>query len=318
METTLICHGCHTVATVNRVTASLRCTCGSADLDLFEGHGPTFLEAMGAAHGPGTGWGKTMPDPLDGWANYAGPMPGQNPWGHPAIPQRCGNCRGSGWSLRERCRACFGTGVHTPPTAVSPAPLVAPHPGQTRIPFVGGRPTKDGRESVQDVLKATVPGFGERGQMQPPKPNEDPYRNEEGRYPGADAHSPHMQRWKPGPYSDNDLRNAKPYPMHGAGCPSCGHSPTHLVKDHNEDAWWTCPNCGPLANIDKHPDIDPYGDHGEDFAAQPGFKATGKRAKGRGAGRLLPMVHAVARTNPGLHQREVVGLVRKTLMRYGG
>jgi hypothetical protein len=323
MSYTLTCHGCHTVATVNRITAGLRCTCGSTDLDLYDPE-PTFLEAMGAAHGPGTGWGQPHPDELKGWSQYPGPMPGLNPFGTPAGPMRCSNCRGSGWSLREKCRACGGTGVRTPPTAVSPEPMVARHPGQTKIPMVGrrkkqaARPPKDPNAppTVQQVLQKTVPGFGERGMKSPADPNASPYESD-GRYPGADSHSPHMQNWKPGPYSDEDLRNAKPYPMHDAPCPNCGASPTHLLKDSKDDAWWHCPTCGPLANIDKHPEVDPYANHGEDFAPEKGFQARAAKGSVKKTGRLLAMIATVGPANPGLSTREVVGLARQTLIRYG-
>jgi hypothetical protein len=320
MSVTLTCKRCRATGTVNRRTAGLRCTCGSKDFTQLGEQG--FLEFMGAASGPGTGWGKSMPDTLKGWNEYAGPMPGANPdyAGNTAADERCSNCDGSGWSLREKCRACFGTGKHTPPTEPGPAPLVAKHPGQTSVPFVGRR-KKAGRHqndpdampSNLDVVRSTTPGFGERGQMSPQR-KDFAWDDTSSHYPGADSHSPAVQYREPKDYSDEALANAGPYVMHGADCPNCGHEPTHLVKDAKDDAWWHCPNCGPLANIDRNPEINPYDEH-KDFEPNSGFKAKASRG-GKRTGRALSMIARVQDTNPGLRQHEVVGLVLRTLKRY--
>lgn len=310
----LTCKGCRSTGTVNRRTAGLRCTCGSREFAEVGEIG--FLDFMAAAHGPGTGWGQPKPDPLKGWSEYAGPMPGANPdyAGHPASDEDCPQCHGSGQSLREECRACFGSGKHTPPTVSGPAPLVARHPGQTSTPFVGRR-KKGGRSandrdpssmpSPMDILRQTTPGFGERGQAGP---------DSSGMYPQADSYSPMVQAREPKDYSDEALAKAGPYVMHGASCPNCGGAPTHLVKDSKDDAWWHCPNCGPLANIDKNPEINPYDEHDE-FAPQSGFKSKANRGASK-TGRALAMIAKVHTTNPGLRQREVVGLVLRALKRY--
>lgn len=323
----IICHGCRATGSVNRVTAGLRCACGSTDIDLLDPAELTFLEFMGAAHGPGTGWGATMPDPLKGWSAYPGPMPGKNPRVAPAGPDRCGNCHGSGRSKEGKCRACFGTGHRTPTTSVSPEPLVAKHPGQTSTPFMGQRkraaPQKmetpfdrpaPGRElhTPEDVIRHSTPGWKSSPDAAPSTmQNVSPHLKT--RDDAASAEK----------YSDKSLRERRTvgYPMHEAECPQCGAAPTHLVNDYKDDAWWHCRNCGPLINIDRNPHVDPYNPP-DDFRAKPKqFSSTPPktgRVQPEEHGVVLEMVGSVVQTNPGLTFQESLGIVRATVQKYAG
>jgi hypothetical protein len=318
MSTMVICHGCQTVGAVNRVTATLRCTCGSDDLDLYEGARQVqhfdrtaldqgFLAFMGVtANSGGTGWGQPMPDALQGWNQYAGPMPGPNPNGNArdAGDDLCPTCHGDGFDMQDgvSCRECGGSGHVTPTTSVTPKPLTPKRPGQTSVPFMGrrkkaGRPTKEqraaGPPSAEDVLMKHVPGWNTGGQGK--GLTETP------------GHKP--LTGPPAPLPDQKVH------LHQAYCPNC-ESPqgTDLVKDGNGNAWWHCPNCGPLANIDAPPHLNPYDEHGDSFQPQQGFQATLKsKIAGRGRSRALTMIAMVSQTNPGLSQREVVSLTCRTL-----
>lgn len=328
MSVEVFCHGCRTRGAVNRVTAGLRCACGSTDVDLYQPGMETFFAAMGAAHGPGTGWGASMPDPLEGWGQYPGPMPGPNPRSSPAGPPVCQNCKGSGRSKEGTCRACFGTGHRQPTFEDYPEPLVARHPGQTTVPFMGQRRRAKGDEawqrspfdqpapgrelrSPEQVIRSTTPGYkGDAGEPAGRMPNISPHLKTRDDALAAEH------------YTDSALRERRTmgYPMHEAECPSCGHAPTHLVNDYKDDAWWHCPNCGPLANIDRNPEINPY-DPPKGFKAKPRqFSTTPpKTARFRPEpkrGRVLAMLTTVASANPGLTTQEALGIVRATAQRY--
>jgi hypothetical protein len=334
MSVEVICLSCKAVGAVNRVTAGLRCSCGSSDVDLYDpAEHLSFLEFMGAAHGPGTGWGKTMPDPLKGWGEYAGPMPGANPFSAPT-PQgafTCPECKGSKTDIRDGglCRACKGTGTRTPTTAEAPEPLVKRHnypSTQTTTPFVGHRKRADsntktkteqqpftppaGRQlkSPEEVIKNSTPGWATGEGVTTPA-----------RLPNI---SPHLKtrddRASGELYSDKALKGRRGigYPMHEANCPECGHAPTHLVNDYKDDAFWHCPHCGPLANIDRHPEIDPYNPPADFQKVGPrSFKQSGKVSSGS-RGRVLAMLQTVSSANPGLTPREALSLVRATVAKY--
>lgn len=171
--------------------------------------------------------------------------------------------------------------------------------------------------SVEEHIKATTPGYSSSGPVGPRRPNQ-PFSREdtETHYPKADTRSPATSY-----RSDRDYTTSGPsrLSLPGADCPTCGNDPTHLVKDQREQAWWSCPNCGPLANVDKTPEVDPY-DPGEAFQPSPkGFKAAKRtrwRKPPRKTGRLLSMIATVAQANPGLGRRQAVGLARAAATRY--
>jgi hypothetical protein len=254
--TTLACQGCGFTGEVNRVSPGIRCACGSTDLKIVSSSG-------------GTGWNQPRPDPLRGWNQYAGPMPGSNPTPPPRGPAKCQECKGTGMDVRDygTCRACKGLGVRPLTFGDFPEPQVARHnypSTQTRVPFVGAKQ-------------------------------------------GAS--------YEPAALAE---RRARGFPMHEAPCPSCGHAPTHLVNDYKDDAWWHCPNCGPLANIDLHPEIDPY--HPPEGFTPKGprsFRTSGKGGqRAQRTGRILRMLATVTSTNPGLRPSEALGIVRLTVKNY--
>jgi hypothetical protein len=247
----LKCHGCQTVGSVNRITAGLRCSCGSTDLDVMD-QPPSFLEFMGVqASSGGTGWTGPRSDSLDGWNVYQGPMPGPNPMSNnePDSPV-CPTCHGSGEDIRDNrnngiCRECGGSGHMTPTTTPRPT-QVAPHADSshtTKVPFMGTRKLS-------------------------------------------------------------------------ARCPLCRTAYTQLTPDHEDHAWWKCAACGPLADLDKHPSINPFLPSAR-FARHRGFRATASASSTR-TGRVLRMFTAVTGANPGLTQREALGLVRRTIAKYDG
>lgn len=319
MPYTVKCFGCSNVGMVNKISAHLTCTCGSQDIDLIDPAEVTFLEFMGVtANSGGTGWNHTMPDALDGWSDYAGPPPGASPMPTPTPnnPFTCQECQGSKVDVRDggTCRACKGTGTRTPTTAEAPEPMVKRHDypsTQTKIPFVGADRTL---RSPEEVIKHTTPGWVIGDGIVPPKPGE-----QSARMPNI---SPHLKTRDDDAarkrYSDEGLSRArqKGYAMQDAICPRCEHAPTHLVPSAT-GAWWHCPNCGPLTNIDKHPEVNPY-DPPAGFKRQDptSFRPVGRRRKA--TGRVFDMVITVASTNPGLSDREVVTLVRRTAQKYQG
>lgn len=259
----IICHGCRTIGAVNRVTAGLRCSCGSTDLDLHEPGAESFFEFMGVktaspAHpSGGTGFDKAMPDPLKGWAvdnpEELHDMPGVNESSNhePASPT-CPVCKGSGKDITDNrnngtCRECGGSG-HLTPTTTAREPQVADSANEhrTSTPFFGS-------------LAARI----------------------------------------------------------DAACPSCRTAATELVPDRREHAWWRCGSCGPLADLEANTWLNPFGTLAG-FRRQPGFKAHGTRGlrKTTPDGQILTMFAAVRAQNPGLSDREALGLVRRTVAKY--
>jgi rubredoxin len=272
MTTDLFCWSCAGHGAVERVTAGLRCDCGSQDIDLFDPGDkaqqqrifqvsaalaqpePEFVDFM-------TKQAYTDPGPvgseIPGWDVYKGPMPGVNPMANsddPHMgPKRCPVCHGSGYDLQDKtkCRECGGTGFMTPTTDVDP-PAVARHnypSTQTKVPFIGSK------------------------------------------------------------------QASNPLVLRGAACPNfrCRTQDTNLVVAANGNGWWNCPSCGPLADIDRHPEIDPYHPPTGFRPNKRSYKSASRTTR---AGRLVSVATSVAQQNPGLTPREVVALARNTVRRY--
>lgn len=327
MPIDVICMSCAYTASVNKVTAGLRCACGSTDLDAYTGtaeqnahiarlraprsaSAPTFAQFMGAG----------VPKNVEpNWDEYVGPMPGPNQMSNGVGPVRCPNCNGGKFDIQEGgiCRACVGQGVLTPTTSVTPPPAVAPHhypSNETKVPFMGrrkkaGRPSSDPLGSPEEHIKATTPGWGERGVRQPTEPFS--WDNEASHYPKAQDSSPATKIREPYDYEQTPDR---PFEMPGTSCPNCKTGPLTLQKDHREDAWASCRNCGPLANVDKAPEIDPY-NMPSGFLPGKGYKAASLLGS-RKTGRLLRMISNSSRANPGLTEAELVFVARRSLRKY--
>jgi hypothetical protein len=315
MPITVKCHSCQNVGMINKLSMNLTCTCGSRDIDLHDPASVSFLEFMGAAHGPGTGWGQSRPDALDGWSEYAGPAPSSNPFNAPNEPGPCPECHGSKRDPDGEgvCRACGGQGHRTPTTQNDSEPQVARHnypSTQTKVPFMGNARNADRIiRTPEEVIKRTTPGWN----------TGEGITDSDAKFPNI---SPHLKTRDDNAaahlYSDEGLSQArgKGYAMDEAPCPSCGNAPTHLVNDYKGDAWWHCDNCGPLENIDRKPQIDPYNPP-SDFKPNPrSFRTSGKARQK--TGRVYDMITVVSTTNPGLSQRHVVGLVLHTARKYQG
>lgn len=98
-----------------------------------------------------------------------------------------------------------------------------------------------------------------------------------------------------------------------AACGLCKRAGVELRPDRAEHAWLFCAACGPLVDLDTRPEFNPYAH--PVTAAQRGFKTAGLR-KVKATGRVLKMVATVRAANPGLTDREVLGLVRRTVASY--
>lgn len=316
----VFCWNCGNHGAVNKVTAGLRCGCGSNDVDLWDGGReqlarvaslqahpiatPTdsFLDFMRKQAGPAT---------IPGWNEYQGPMPGKNPmsvgptqWpetGDPNAPS-CPVCRGSGFDPQDgqKCRECGGTGKITPNTTPEP-PAVARHnypSTQTKVPFMGQK-RHAAPGTVEDWLTENVPDYGVT-----PRANA-------AEYPRADQHSPNVRTWEPREY----VHEHKPLPLPGASCPTCNRESTFLQRDYKGDGWWTCPKCGPMANVDRS-GVNPY-EPGEDFRPNGrSYRAAKKLLPGRKTGVLLARIALIAENNPGLTPRETVGLAVHSVRKY--
>jgi hypothetical protein len=282
-----------------------------------ENYGKEAAQHVAYPQGPGTGWGKPQ-DLTRGWSEYQGPLPGGNPQSSAPVSDNavCPACHGAGWDPMDStvtCRECNGTGQVNAPTSKPP---VESYDATTSGPPVGGarwastrtagRTSTDVLGSPEQHIRATTPGYSERGGYRP-EGEVDP-NNAATFYPKADTYSPLIQSREQPAYEHGN----KPYQMDSSSCPNCDHSPTELRKDKNEDAWAVCPHCGPLANIDKHPEINPYAwPHG--FTPDRSMKTSALLGRNKRTGKLLRIVATVASTNPGLHPGEVVRLARMSV-----
>lgn len=343
METVdVICMTCGHLAPVaaRQVTATLMCSCGSDDLDLYIASAEQRRVAgKEPVHQP--------PPTLPGWNEYAGPQPGQNTSSNGVpTPITCPVCKGSGYDSQDgmggKCRTCHGKGVYTPMTDGEP-PMVARHDypsTQTQVPFMGS-PGRQGSRRTADA-KALDNPFSPEYQMTkgdpafytrygPARPRaqtkemfdagiEAPFNpeNKDTFYPQPDHVSPAVNYRE---HRDYSVAPDKPFAMAGSSCPFCSHEPMELHKDENEDAWATCPHCGPIYNVDRNPDVDPYALRYDFSPPKQKFKApkTGgrhRRVAVRKTGRILSIVASITKTNPGVSPREAVTLARRTVARY--
>ena len=311
VETPIICLSCGTLGKVARVTEDLSCpNCKTgANLDIYDGQPKTA-----APHGPGTGWNTTQPDALKGWDEYAGPQVGTNPLVNQKLDadadRPCPACGGTGHDNRasgggydeNTCRLCGGSGRYTPPTSSEgPKPY-----DKVQGPASGGA-----RIASQTPLHITLPdgtkweGVGHV--VQAGRTSTDPLGSVE-QYNGE--------------YNDNRDPAKKPaHPATGqikidAPCPNCRHSVTHITRDAKDDGWWTCPECGSLANIDKNPDVNPHAPE-PGFTPDRGIKLKASRLGNKKTGQLFKMIVAIKETNSGLSSDEALTLSRKALLKLG-
>lgn len=325
------CYACGGNFDTLKVTAALKCArCGSDDID---------LDDRTAASG-GTGWNQPRPDRLEGWNDYAGPLPGRNPaagqnlvGGNTSVCQACGGTgideRASGGGYNEiPCRNCHGTGQQathtTTPGPVNDGTTSGPPVGGARftasasVPFysittnsnannvtytiTSGRRSSDPLGSADDYIRGTDPDYDKRSENG--EPRKAPSRSPHVKYRTSDAYaSPHT--------------NA-PLPL-SAPCPECGASSTQLIRDDKDHAWWHCPNCGSLANVDKNPSVNPF-DRSTYSGPDRGFaekkRVAFRRKKVEKDGKVLKMVRATLQTNPGLSTGQALTLVRNALLKY--
>ncbi len=319
--TDIFCGNCGTTATVNKVTAGIRCRCGAG----IEHIGALGVDPMPAhlayPHGPGTGWGVPQ-DLTRGWSSYEGPPVGPNPKGvSVADNMTCPTCHGAGYDVIDHsiCRECGGSGKVTATTA---QPAVGQYDSHQGPPVGGarhaGRPSKADPHGTADYQNAA--GGGDyRGWGAPSKDfNPD---DKSTFYPKYEGQSPSVKVRQDRDYSQGSER---PHQLNEASCPECGHAPTQLLKTPedrygNADAIWHCPNCGPLVNIDKHPKIDPYRPVETGYVKPDRNALKTSRLAGlaevKRTGKLLPLISAVQEHNT-VSLRESLDLARAALLAY--
>jgi predicted Zn-ribbon and HTH transcriptional regulator len=331
------CYACGNAFDTLKVTAALKCArCGSDDIDLDDR----------TASSPGTGWNQPRPDRLEGWNDYAGPLPGRNPAAgqnlvgdNTTTCQACGgtgvDTRASGGGYNEvPCRNCHGTGQqathHTDPGSVNDATTSGPPVGGARYtanvttsPFTWTTGSSNFTNSNSVTYTVTYPKQAGRRSSDPMGSADDyirgtdpDYDNRSGDVRKADTRAPELKYRQNHPYS----HGTKPLPLSGAKCPSCGNSNTQLIRDSKDEAWWHCPNCGSLANVDRNPEVNPFNPPA-DFKPDRDFEkkkrvAFRRKKEEPKTGKALKMVHATLQTNPGLTVGQALTLVRNALAKY--
>jgi hypothetical protein len=310
-EVSIICHGCGTRGSVGKVTASLVCTrCGNGDnLDLWE-------PKTAAPHGPGTGWNENRPNVLEDWDEYEGPKPGPNPLADQHLVGDPDAYNDGDWS-RGNPGYIPGGGYDNAPRHLGPTTGVPPieQYDEHKGPDSGGARWQGRHASVP--LHVRLPdgteweGVGRV--VQAGRPSSDPLGSPEEYLSGT-----YRKPGSPG-------YRAPEKPSHGnsvlkldAQCPNCGNNQTALTRDAKDDGWWGCPKCGPLANLDKNPEINP---HSPPFGFTPDRSMKSRKSAAslltKKTGQLLPMVAAIRERNTGLSNDEVLTLARQALLKWG-
>lgn len=106
-------------------------------------------------------------------------------------------------------------------------------------------------------------------------------------------------------------------PLKGASCPRCGTVDTAIVTDDRDHAHWYCTMrlCGSLADLDLHPEINPY--QPKDIRdGRDEFWHGRKVAASVKDGQLMRRIATISRVNPGLGLSEVVFLARQSVIQY--
>lgn len=309
-DTPIICHGCGATGSVGRVTASLICaTCNTGDnLDIWEGTPKTA-----APHGPGTGWNETRPNTLENWDEYQGPAVDPNPLVGERLDGTADAYSGDNYK-RGNPDYSPGGGYEKSTVPVGPITGVPPieswdsNPG----PSSGGARWQGKQSSITTPLRISLPNGrvweGEGGIVV-----------SAGRTSGDPMGS--VEQYN-GDYSDH--RGPAQKPNHPANhtlslntpCPSCGNGSTHIRRDKNDDGWWGCPKCGPLANIDKNPSINPLSPP-DDFTPDRRMKVKAGLLPVKKTGQLLKMSEVIKKNNSGLGDEEILDLSRKALLKWG-
>jgi hypothetical protein len=267
----------------------------------------------------GTGWGKSHPSADSNWSDYAGPTPGPNPnigtKTDADADHVCQICKGTGKTSiggggydESVCRNCHGTGSvkysgeshgETNDATTSTRPQLGASAARAKVTMPdgttyflpmnvnAGRRSADPLGSPEDHIMAGG-GYGDRE------------NNTQIRQPADLAQS----------------HGDAPLSLDQASCPDCGHAPTQIVKDKNDDGWWHCPSCGPLANVDKNPEVDPYRP-GDNFTPDRSMKRKGKilNRKGGSTGKLLSMTASIQSKNA-VTVREALTLAREALISF--
>jgi ribosomal protein L37AE/L43A len=255
---------------------------------------------------------------------------------------------GGGYDEGNNCRLCNGTGRYNPPTSKPQVEQLDPHSGPASggarwasvqqpnvtvtgnwfggggggnatfstgatVPVMitysdgsqwaasgqvtGGRRSTAPLGSPEDYIKGTTPGYG--GWAKEPEPGED--------YPKADTMSPATRYRQEKDYT----HTGAPLKLDQAPCPNCRHQPTEL----HSNGVWNCPSCGTLANVDDHPEVNPY-DPGFAFKPDRSLKVKGSLWRKPKTAKLFKMVASIRETNTGLSVAESLTLARRALIEY--
>jgi hypothetical protein len=318
-DVSIICHGCGTTGSVGRVTANLTCPgCGKGDdLDLWE-------PKVASPQGHGTGWEETRPNVLADWDEYEGPKPGPNPLvdqhlvGDPEAYNDGNWSRGNPGYIPGGGYSVGNPGNHVgPTTGIPPIEQYDEHQG----PETGGARWQGRHASVPLHVKLPdgTEWEGVGRVVQAGRPSSNPLGTPEDYLAGSYSNpgSPGYTTPKKPAHADNVVLKID------AQCPSCGHNQTALTRDAKDDGWWGCPKCGPLANLDKHPEVNP---HSPPFGFTPDRSMKSKKKSLtsslnllpiKSTGQIIKMVDAIREKNSGLTNGEVLTLARQALLKWG-
>jgi hypothetical protein len=279
-EIEVFCYGCGARGRMEKVATTVQHTCGSYEVDLWEGTpeqrrlhaaartgGPAFTDFMrrGNTQQPmprpreaDDRWPEYVgDDPEPGWDEYPGPGP------HP-----------NGMSVPQ----------HTDTTPRAPTKK---QPGVI----------EDSNLYVYDKHNPH-PGYGESA----PPPLVAPHR-----YPSNTTHTPFL----------GQKREVEGITLTGAACPTCAAPHTALVPDYRDHAHWYCPRkCGSLADLDRAPGIDPYRPPNTIAWGSDAYRREKKLLAGKKNGQLFKRIAKIAETNPGLSGIETVHLARQSVIKF--
>jgi hypothetical protein len=314
----IVCYSCGNTDSLSKVAVNTVCaSCGSDDIDIYDGpiehvargnHRPDAVAPQGYSDAAYNQW-QNDGAPQHGFAHPSPgascPICGQIPSAHPNTTL----------NYNSKIAASPGTGWDKP----MPDRLKGWDAYQGPTP--GRNPMSDAKNDADNT--STCPACGGSGQDLRASGggyNEIPCRTCHGTGvytpPTAQPDTESLDAHTQGPESGGarwQTNKSGSIKLSKASCPECDVPSTHLVKDASEHAWWHCASCGPLADLDRHPGLDPYAP-GDNFFPDRNMKQS--KLFSRKTGKLFAITSSVKDKNPGLTIREALNLSRRALTQY--
>jgi hypothetical protein len=285
MSIEIVCFGCGDRGHLDEVAPLVKHACGSTNVDVWFGTPDQQRKVAVAVARQG---GPSFADFMREGAKEPGmppPTDGDKKW-----PGYVGDDPEAGWD--EYAGPGPGANPTNAPvhTDLTPRAPTRPVPGQV------------GETNLYVYDKHNpAPGYG----ADAPAPLVAPHN-----YPNHSTTTPFLARKKTEVEPEGVL-------LKQASCPVCYAPDTSLRADQREHAHWFChEKCGSLADVDKHPEVDPYRPPLRTEWGRDSFSQGRRVFAGKKNGQVFPRMATISRMNPGLSLPETFHLARRSVLHY--